>query len=313
MSCPCTGEFANVYLTISNLEGNFNAITGNTLSNYNQLSRIVAQQGNIYNAVYYGTGNITTANLFVNNSANINGNLIVNTDTLFVNIVSDSVGIGTVSPQAKLDVSGTVKVNTGIWSMNMGSSGNSTSKGIQIYGTDSTGNSIITAFDETIPAYRNLGMMVNRLGIGTTTPGVQLDLTTDGARKLTTTTWSTGSDARIKEDIVDANIDRCYDIVSNIKLKHYRWMDDIANIVDDKSQLGWIAQDVEVVFPKAVTTSNAYGLDDFRSLNADQMYKVMYGALSKVIEKCDRYETIITEHEKTIQSLLTRISALENV
>ena len=55
MSCPCTGEFANVYLSINNLEGNFNAITGNTLSNYNQLSRIVSQQANIYNTIYYGT------------------------------------------------------------------------------------------------------------------------------------------------------------------------------------------------------------------------------------------------------------------
>ncbi len=290
MSCPCTGEFANVYLTISNLEGNFNAITGNTLSNYNQLSRIVAQQGNIYNAVYYGTGNITTANLFVNGIG----------------------GIGAINSNAKLNIEGVTRVDAGTWVMNIGSPGDSTSKGIQIYGTDSTGNTLMTSFDSATPAYRNLSMMVNRLGIGVYTPGVQLDLSTDGARKLSTTTWSTGSDARIKEDIVDANIDRCYEIVSNIKLKHYRWMDDIANIVDDKSQLGWIAQDVEVVFPKAVTTSNAYGLDDFRSLNADQMYKVMYGALSKVIEKCDRYETIITNQEATIQSLLTRISALEN-
>ncbi len=306
MSCPCTGEFANVYLTINNLEGNFNAITGNTLSNYNQLSRIIAQQGNIYNAVYYGTGDIFTKN------ANISGNLLVDGNILFVNTVNNRVGVNTINPITALEVNGFGKIGTATWDITIGTSGNSTSTGIQIYGTDSTGNSVITAFDSNIPTYRDLYMMVNRLGIGLTSPAVQLQLSTDGARKLTTTTWSTGSDYRIKENITDANIDRCYEIVSSIKLKHYRWMDEIANIVDDKSQLGWIAQDVETVFPKAVTTSNSYGLDDFRSLNADQMYKVMYGALTKVIQKCDQYETTIKTHEEIIQSLLTRITTLEN-
>ena len=62
MSCPCTGEFANVYVTINNLTGNFNAITGNILLNYNQLTRIAGQQGNIYNAIVYGNANISTIN-----------------------------------------------------------------------------------------------------------------------------------------------------------------------------------------------------------------------------------------------------------
>ncbi len=97
MSCPCTGEFANVYLSLNNLEGNFNAITGNTLSNYNQLSRIVSQQANIYNTVYYGLGNMSTGNLVVSANCNISGNLIMNIGNL---------GVGTSNPQSTLSVSG---------------------------------------------------------------------------------------------------------------------------------------------------------------------------------------------------------------
>jgi hypothetical protein len=92
MSCPCTGEFANVYLTINNLEGNFNAITGNTLSNYNQLSRIVSQQANIYNTLYYGAGDISTGNLSVSANALISGNLTLISGNLIIGNDCDVVG-----------------------------------------------------------------------------------------------------------------------------------------------------------------------------------------------------------------------------
>jgi hypothetical protein len=72
-----SSDFANVYASINNLQNQFDEITGNTLSNYNQLSRIVSQQGNIYNSVYYGTGNIVTGNLSVNANTLINGNLVI--------------------------------------------------------------------------------------------------------------------------------------------------------------------------------------------------------------------------------------------
>ncbi len=45
---------------LGNIQSQINLITGNTLSNYNQLSRIVAQQSNIYNTIYYGLGNLST-------------------------------------------------------------------------------------------------------------------------------------------------------------------------------------------------------------------------------------------------------------
>ncbi len=71
-------EIANIYSSINNIQLGLNEVTGNTFSNYNQLSRIVAQQANIYNSVYYGSGNILTGNIVVNNNANINGGIIQN-------------------------------------------------------------------------------------------------------------------------------------------------------------------------------------------------------------------------------------------
>ena len=91
-------------------------------------------------------------------------------------------------------------------------------------------------------------------------PAHQLQVSTDSAGKPSTTTWTVVSDERIKEDIELADLDLCYEAVKAIPLKRYKWRDDIytAEQVTDRRKLGWIAQDVEAVFPKAV------GIYDFK-------------------------------------------------
>ncbi len=137
MSCSCAGDLANIYAAIGNLEGQFNYITGNTMSNYNQLSRIVAQQSNIYNTIYYGLGNLATGNLIINNTYAINGNLSLPTGNLLIssgNILSTvgnismnngnilmtrgnlimsngNIGINRSNPKYLLDINGSANVS----------------------------------------------------------------------------------------------------------------------------------------------------------------------------------------------------------
>jgi hypothetical protein len=91
--------------------------------------------------------------------------------------------------------------------------------------------------------------------------------------------------------------------------------------VKDRSKLGWIAQDVEQVFPKAVgqqrfvydqqwSTTETGGktlvsekiLEDCRDLNVDQMYAVMYGAISRLIEEKESLREELTELRSWAQS-----------
>jgi hypothetical protein len=109
-------------------------------------------------------------------------------------------------------------------------------------------------------------------------PSYQLEMSTDLARKLTTTTWTTGSDEALKTNIEMADLERCVEIVSKLDLKYFKW--EIPS--DDKHSLGWIAQEVEQFFPKAVKTADAHGIPDFKNLNSDQLIKVMWGALKKL-------------------------------
>ena len=120
------------------------------------------------------------------------------------------------------------------------------------------------------------------LSIGLLAPQYQLDMSTDTARKLTTSTWLTGSDERIKTDIESANLVRCVEIVDSLDLKYFKW--DLSD-VNDKHSLGWIAQDVKKYFPKSIRTTQEHGLTDFHNLDSDQLIKTMYGALKHMINE----------------------------
>ncbi len=104
------GEIANIYSSINNIQLGLNEVTGNTFSNYNQLSRIVAQQANIYNSVYYGSGNIVTGNIVINNNANINGILNIDNGLLYSNPTNNRIGINNTNPQYELDVKGSANI-----------------------------------------------------------------------------------------------------------------------------------------------------------------------------------------------------------
>lgn len=173
------------------------------------------------------------------------------------------------------------------------------------------------------------------IGVGTPTPAYQLQLSTDSAGKPSTNTWTVVSDERIKDDIELANLDLCYEAIKNIPLKRFKWKDEVysSEQVSDRRKLGWIAQDVEAVFPKAVRIKEfKYNqvfedvivpaiepeldgegnvivegepqrieqkmisedvIEDCRDLNVDQLYAAMYGTIQKLISKVEALEATV--------------------
>jgi len=124
----------------------------------------------------------------------------------------------------------------------------------------------------------------NRVGLGVASPQFSLHLGEDLAFKPTTSTWATSSDERLKEDIEDADVNMCYENVKNIPLKKFKWKEDVyKNKVQSLDHVGWIAQDVEQIIPKAVERKNMHGYSDCRTLNNDQIIANMYGAIKKLM------------------------------
>ena len=127
-----------------------------------------------------------------------------------------------------------------------------------------TGIMIVTTNDNSsekvsLYANNNFGLIVNKdgyVGIGKTDPGYLLELGSDSAGKPGAGgLWTVVSDERIKKDIELADLDICYNTIKNIPLKRYAWADGVYSEgqVPDRHNLGWIAQDVQKYFSKAVT------------------------------------------------------------
>jgi|694.fasta_scaffold03561_4 hypothetical protein len=153
----------------------------------------------------------------------------------------------------------------------------------------------------------------SRMGLGTNNPNYQLELSTDNAAKPSTSTWTIVSDSRLKENIELADLDQCYDVIKNLKLKRYKWKDTIFEQyhIYDRTKLGWIADDVEKIFPKAVTKKHAYNLEDCKTLNIDQIIASIYGFSQKLMGNYDNIDLDIIELESKLQNIKNFINDLD--
>ncbi len=136
-----TSDINAINQALANIQSSFNSITGNTLSSYNQLSRIVSQQSNIYNTIYYGTGNLTTGNL------SLTGNLIGFSNIILPSGSRMTIGSTTINDRYDLSISGNLNVATSMRSGTMGQFGNITyhfaSDSTPLYSTVGTGRNLI--------------------------------------------------------------------------------------------------------------------------------------------------------------------------
>ena len=142
---------------------------------------------------------------------------------------------------------------------------------------------------------------MGNVGIGTTNPQYPLDVrgslfsSTGGFTQSGLTTWSITSDRRIKENIVQASYDKCLENVKNIELYNFNFKENYVN-TNDIHQLGFIAQEVQQIYPKAVEitriiTNDNDGIDNILSLNTTQIKYTLYGAVKKLIEKVENIES----------------------
>ena len=138
------------------------------------------------------------------------------------------------------------------------------------------------------------------VGIGTTSPEYTLDVrgsiysSIGGYTQSGLTTWSITSDRRIKENIVKASYEKCLENVNKIELYNFNFKDNCVN-TNDKHQLGFIAQEVREVYPKAVEVNKMIlntneTIDDILTLNTTQIDYTLYGAVKNLIEKIDNID-----------------------
>jgi hypothetical protein len=129
--------------------------------------------------------------------------------------------------------------------------------------------------------------------------------------KPTAANWSGYSDQKVKTDIQSADLERCYTITSSLKLSYYRYISSVSTDfkLNDTHMLGYIAQDVEQLFPKAVQTTN-YNSSSILSLDLTQIQMAHYGTTQYMISSIQQRSTIIQHQFLEIQTLLGNYSTL---
>ena len=269
-------------------------------------SNVVHATGNVYATRFIGdgyflsniasnleliatNGNVTTQTISIENEtlglittgpAGIANNSPDHTLSIGSNVYIDDVGSNALVISGNILASkitlGDVSITPTYTFQQISTTGNTTSHTIEFNNADT---SLVTA---------------SNVGIATSAPAYTLEVNGTAA-KTGGGTWTSTSDARLKENIQDANLDVCYDTVKNLKLRRFRWRDDVEGITD-KNVIGWIAQEVEEVLPKSVSTvDEKYGLEDVKFLNADQIYAAMFGTIQKLIEDKERLEAQVAE------------------
>lgn len=209
-------------------------------------------------------GNLSVAGNMYNPRIGIGYVMDSNSPSSNMFYTGSNVGIGVSNPTETLEVNGNIKTNTG-----------------------------------------SLYVVGGNVGIGLSNPSYQLQLSQDSAAKPSSTTWIVSSDRRLKTNIQIADCSRCYDIVKNLKLVNFNWDDKKVpkEIVKDRKKLGWIAQDVEEYFPKAVSRVDMYGIDDCRTLDTDQIYASLYGAVQKLQSLVES----LVEENREIKQILANL------
>lgn len=151
-----------------------------------------------------------------------------------------------------------------------------------------------------------------------------LEIGGEYAWKLSGTTWTVSSDERLKENIVTASLETCYNSVKNIPLKRFNYTENYSETpLHDTNQLGWIAQEVSTELPKAIssgsfttwttytgseaitgsngsivepgdrvqdTSLGSQTIENFLSLDSDQIIKMMFGAIQHLQAKVEALE-----------------------
>ena len=173
-----------------------------------------------------------------------------------------------------------------------------------------------------------------------------LNLGSEYANKAGAAGWANVSDSRYKESIIDADLDICYNNIKNLKLKKYSYKEEILERPNtDTHTLGWIAQDVETIFPKSVRTSpfttwvtykgntpiyasngtdiikpgdrvqdinaGSIVIPDFKTMTDTQIINSIFGAVQKLQSTTELLQTQVSSSSATILSQQTRIEALE--
>lgn len=243
---------------------------------------------------------------------------------------SVNVGIGTTSPRSKLEAEGP-NVTTGSTTPGTVHVMSNNPQGIDVGGSISLGgyrddaatvfrvfgtvegrkaNATNGSSDGYLAFKTNAGGILNErlritstgdVGIGTTTPGGQFELSLNEGRKPGTTTWTVVSDERLKD--VSGDYEKGLAEITRLRpvRYHYKNVGDrkFEQKVLDEEFPGFLAQEVQQIFPEAVGTD----ADGYLNFNMHSILVASVNAIRQLSEQNAVLQTTATAQEEKINQL----------
>jgi hypothetical protein len=163
------------------------------------------------------------------------------------------------------------------------------------------------------------------VGIGTTIPAYQLELSQNSGAKPASTLWTTTSDRRIKTNIQMVPLQECIDLINGLKIRSFGYHPVYAAqcMLPDEERYGLIAQEVEQIAPYCVRTQpkavythpqtgEVYEVENLKVLDADELSYAMMGSVQYLSQKCVALETTLENKSSMITTLENKNITLEN-
>jgi TolA-binding protein len=241
-----------------------------------------------------------------------------------ISVKSGNVGIGTTTPQAKLEVAGQAKVSSLITTGNVGIGTNSPSAKLEVAGQAKVGSLIATG----------------KVGIGTTTPRAKLDVKgTVHVNKLRIGYWeiyqhqhngglyfakgnknyaafNNYGNKRIwdagKGHISDLRFKTNFkpllgvtDKLAHVRAVYFTWNDhDKVKDFDKKTNIGLIADELEKVFPELVFFDD----EGYRYIDYEKVSAVLLAAIKELHQLILKNKD---NHGRALEQIRTRLNVLE--
>lgn len=134
------------------------------------------------------------------------------------------------------------------------------------------------------------------VGIGTTSPGYQLTLSTDSAAKPTSNTWTISSDARMKT-VIGPYTRGVADIMA-LEPKMYRLNGAFGSVDDGRVHVSVIAQETQATWPEMIGTYEHADKDEdgvetvteLLNLNTNELQWAMVNAIKELVQRVEALE-----------------------
>jgi hypothetical protein len=280
------------YLALLNF--NLTSINASTIS-YSTLigSTVIASSTIIANSTINVSSIISRSinySTIMGSTINANTVSIISTITTSSILATGNVGIGTNAPNALLQINSasanrltSLYISTSIAGIVLDSTSSAGSRSYNIFSAssaESAGAGSFAIFDQTSQAYRMVINSTGSVGIGITNPGYTLH--------VVGSIYATGditafSDKRYKDNIVP--LTQSLDLLTQLTGYSYTRSD-----LNNKKNIGLIAQEVKEVFPQAVGYDENQGL---YSLNYGCLIAPVIQAIKELKQTVDRQDEII--------------------